>query len=109
METWAEQYHMKKPRVTTESVDKVRFTSKMSIKEDSVVLIIRLRLEIKEINTVYTVTGSEDISRMTLGNATIGQLDGWRGETHPSHHDSTSFQDPHDSRDRRHPQRRPQG
>ena len=33
---------MKKPRVTTESVDKVRFTSKMSIKEDSVVLIIRL-------------------------------------------------------------------
>ena len=80
--------------MTTKSVDKVRFTSKMSIKEDSVVLIIRLRPEMKEIDTVYTVTGSEDISRMTLGSATIGQLDGWRGETHPSRHDSTFFPDP---------------
>ena len=55
--------------MTTKSVDKVRFTSKMSIKEDSVVLIIRLRPEMKEIDTIYT-------------------------ETHPSRHDSTFFPDP---------------
>jgi hypothetical protein len=42
------------------------------------------------------VAGSKDIMRMTLGSATVGQLDGWREEKHPFYHDCTSFQDPGD-------------
>ena len=48
----------------------------MSTKGDSVVLTIKLRPDKKAVNTVNKVTGSEDIMRMTLGSATIRQLDG---------------------------------
>ena len=66
----------------------------MSTKGDSVVLTIKLRQEKKEVDTINKVTGSEDIMRIALGSATIGQLDGWREEKHPFCHDSTFFRDP---------------
>ena len=60
----------------TEPLDNDRFTSEMSTKGDSVVLTIKLRQEKKEVDTINKVTGSEDIMRIALGSATIGQLDG---------------------------------
>ena len=66
----------------------------MFLQGDSVILIIRLRPEMEGNGAYHNATGPENISRMTLGSATIGQLDGWRGETHPSRHDSTLHPDP---------------
>ena len=89
METWAEQCQMGVTKETADLANNDGFISKMFLKGDLVVLILRLRPEIEENDTVNTETGSEDISRMSLGSMTIGQVDGWRAETHLSCHDST--------------------
>ena len=65
IETLAEQCTRRKPREVTGSVYRDRFTSKTSIKRNSVVLTIRLKPEIKDFNAVHKVTGSDEISRMT--------------------------------------------
>ena len=80
--------------IDTEVVHKNRFISKMFLKGDSVILIIKLRPETEGDGPDYNVMGSEDISRLTLGNATIGQLNEWQGETHPSCHGPTLHPDP---------------
>ena len=82
IEAWEEQCQMRQPRVMTGPVDRDRFTSKMSKKP-----------EMKEVDAVHKMTGSEDIARMTLGSATIGQLNGWREEKHPFCNNSTLFPD----------------
>ena len=93
-ETWVEQCKMGKTRKKADLAHKHRFISRMFLQGDSVELIIRLRLEMEGNGADHNTTGPEDISRMTLGSATIGQLAGWQGETHTSRHDSTLHPDP---------------
>ena len=85
---------MGKTRNKADLAHKDRFISKMFLQGDSVILTIRLRPEMEGNGADHNATGPEDISRMTLGSATIGQLDGWQGDTHPSRHDSTLLPDP---------------
>ena len=57
------------------------------------VLTIGLEPEIMEVNAAHKVKRSEDITRMTLGSATMSQMNGWREEEHPLGNNSTFFTD----------------
>ena len=54
---------------------------------------IGLQPEIMEVNAAHKVTRSEDITRMTLGSATMSQMNGWREKEHPLCNNPTLFPD----------------
>ena len=83
---WTEQHKKGRNRGRDELIHKDRFISKMFLRGDSVILVIKLRLETEEDDADYNETGSEGMPRLELVSATMEQLDERMGETHLSHH-----------------------
>ena len=69
---WTEQPKTGRNREKAKLVHKDRFISKMFLKGDSVILVIKLSPEMEGDSANYTVTRSEDMSRLTLGSWTSG-------------------------------------
>ena len=85
---WTEQPKIGRSRENAKLVHKDRFISKMFLKGDSVILVIKMGEEMgtktEGFTANYIAVGSEDtyMTKMTLENETIGQLDEWLGEMH---------------------------
>ena len=82
---WTEQHKKGRNRGRDELIHKDRFISKKFLRGDSVILVIKLRLETEGDDADYNVTGSEGTPRLELVSATMDQLDERMGETHLSH------------------------
>ena len=72
IEMWTEQRKKGRNRGKTESVNKDRFISKMFLRGDSVILVIKVEPKTEGDNAEYDVTGPGGMPRLELGSATMG-------------------------------------
>ena len=96
LEMWPEQRKRRRHSRGTELVQKGRYISKMFLRGDPVILVIRMGPMPGEDDAEYDVMGQRGTPRLDIGRAKMVQLDERRGETHMSHPDHRLLQNPGD-------------